>query len=48
MKKEIENAQAFYSWDIQKIVSGGKQNSYYIGEDEFKKLLDDEILILER
>ena len=43
--KEIRDAQAWFSWDVQKIVSGGKQGSYYIEDDEFNKLKEDKILI---
>lgn len=45
--KEIEGAQAWFSWDVQKVVDGGTQGSYYIYDDDFKKLKEDGILIEE-
>lgn len=45
LEKEIGNAQAYFSWDVEKIASGGTQGSYYIDKDEFNELLEDGILV---
>lgn len=45
VEKEIWDSQAHFSWDVQRIASGGRQGSYYIEKDQFDNLLDDEILI---